>query len=235
MDVVAGEVRTIHIDILIAQQFIVTLHRGPVDSIDLIRRTYQKDFEKFAKTLSFLLYEVFDHLIDGYRRGIRALEHDVERLQSRMFVEGADVFAEAGRVTRSLLTFRAVLVAARDVLHELATRRSSFVSDSCQPYLANLTGTLDRLGQDLAVEREVLSELVTISMGVLSQRTNHVVNRLTALSIIFLPLSFLAGVYGMNFDVLPGRQWEHSFWSFWLVCLVTALGLLAFMRWRRWV
>jgi magnesium transporter len=234
-----GRLQTVHVDIIVAQQFIVTLHRGPVDFIELIRRTYRQDFEKFAKTLSFILYELFDHLIDGYRRASRALEVQVEQLQERIYDENEreDPFADAGRITRSLLTFRAVLLAARDVLHELSTRRSIYVSESCQPYLANLTGTLERLAQDVAVEREVLAELVSISMGMVAQRTNHVVNRLTALSIIFLPLSFLAGVYGMNFKEgsMPELMWDHGYQMFWVLALVITLALVTVMRRKNWL
>jgi magnesium transporter len=227
-----------HVDIIVGQQFIITMHRGPVDFIELIRRTYRQDFEKFAKTLSFILYELFDHLIDGYRRSSRVLEVQVERLQERIYDEKQDEepFADAGRITRSLLNFRGVLLSARDVLHELATRRSAFVSESCQPYLLNLTGTLERLAQDVAVEREVLAELVSISMGMVAQRTNHVVNRLTALSIVFLPLSFLAGVYGMNFKSnMPELEWEYGYPVFWLLALAIVLVLVTFMRRKRWL
>lgn len=228
---------TRHVDILVSEKYVITLHRGGVDFIEQIRKTYRQDFEKFAKTLSFIIYELFDHLIEGYRRTSRGLEAHVERFQARIFAADDDtgVFAEAGRITRDLLTSRAIVLATRDVLHEVATRRSAFVAESCQPFLANLVGTLERLAQDLAVEREVMAELLTISMGITGAKTNRIVNRLTAMSTIFLPLTFLCGVYGMNFDTLPELRWKYSYPVFWLACLVISLGLLTFMRRKRWV
>lgn len=228
---------TRHVDILISEKYVITLHRGGVDFIEQIRKTYRQDFEKFAKTLSFIIYELFDHLIEGYRRTSRGLEAHVERFQARIFAadDDAGVFAEAGRITRDLLTSRAIVLATRDVLHEVATRRSVFVAESCQPFLTNLVGTLERLAQDLAVEREVMAELLTISMGITGAKTNRIVNRLTAMSTIFLPLTFLCGVYGMNFEHLPELKWHYAYPVFWIVCLATSLGLLAFMRHKRWV
>ena len=229
-------ISTDHVDVIVAPRFVVTIHRGPVDFIDQVRRVYQRDFEKFAKSLSFIIFEVFDHLLDNYRTAIRALEALVEQLQSRIFSEVDDsIFELVGRATRSILAFRAVLLSTRDVGHELATRRSIFVSETAQPFITNIVGTLERLSEDLAIQREVLAEALNLYMGIVSHRTNKVVNRLTALSMVFLPLTFLCGVYGMNFKNFPELEWQYSYPAFWVVALSIALGLIAFMRRQGWV
>ncbi len=229
-------IATDHVDVIVAPKFIVTIHRGPVDFIDQIRKVYNRDFEKFAKSLSFIIFEVFDHLLDNYRQAIRGLETLVEQLQGRIFT-GADdgIFELVGRATKSILAFRAVLTSTRDVGHELATRRSIFVSETAQPFLSNIVGTLERLSEDLAIQREVLAEALNLYLGIVSHRTNRVVNRLTALSVIFLPLTFLCGVYGMNFKTFPELEWQYSYPAFWVVALTVALGLITFMRRQGWV
>ena len=72
-------------------------------------------------------------------------------------------------------------------------------------------------------------------MGVTSHRTNRVVNRLTVISMIFLPLTFLCGVYGMNFETIPEFAWEYGYEYFWTLVIVIATSLLALMKYKRWL
>jgi magnesium transporter len=233
----SGELVTSHVDMVIGERFLVTVRRGRVEFIEEVRRKYRKDFQQFARTPSFLLYEVFDALTEGYRRTLRGLAEKVERLQGQIFGEVSDaIFNEVSEATRDLLSFRKVMNAAREVLHELSTRRSPFVAESTQPFLDRMVATLERLGSDLAVEREILAESLNLYMGIVSHRTNKIVNRLTVLSTIFLPLTFLCGVYGMNFGEgrMPELGWRYGYAAFWVVSLVIAVTLLIFMKRKRW-
>ena len=114
-------------------------------------------------------------------------------------------------------------------------RQSSFISDTARPHLTNMVGTLDRLGSDLTVEREILAETLNLYLGIVSHRTNKVVNRLTALSAVFLPLTFLCGVYGMNFEHLPEFKWQFGYLYFWIVALTIASTLVGLMKIKRWM
>jgi magnesium transporter len=231
----AGQLGTSHVDLLIGERFLVTIRRGRVEFIEEVRRKYRKDFQQFARTPSFLLYEVFDALTEGYRRTLRGEAEKVEHLQGQIFGEVSDaIFNEVSDATRDLLSFRKVMNAAREVLHALSTRRSPFVAESTQPFLDRMVGTLERLGSDLAVEREILAESLNLYMGIVSHRTNKIVNRLTVLSTIFLPLTFLCGIYGMNFEILPELKWKYGYAVFWLVCTGIAATLLVFMKVKRW-
>jgi magnesium transporter len=231
-----GELVTSQVDVIVGEQFIVTLHRGPVEFLEQVRRTYASDFQKFAKTLSFLLYEIWDHLIESYVKVLRAIEDEVEQIQSQMFGEVDDeLFGRVGRLTRELLLFRKLVLTQREVLHELATRRSTFVAETSQPFLNNMVDKLERLGSDLAVERETLAETLYLYMGIASHRTNKVVTRLTTLSMIFLPLTFLCGVYGMNFVYLPETKWPYGYAFFWGLAGCVTAGLLLVMKKSRWL
>jgi magnesium transporter len=99
-----------------------------------------------------------------------------------------------------------------------------------QRFLANMVGTVDHLLQDLLVDRELLSESLNLHMSVVSYRTNQVMRKLTVVSVVFLPLTFLVGVYGMNFDVLPELHWRLGYGYFWALVVTVVGGLLHFMR-----
>ena len=243
IDAATGKLRTSHVDIVIGERFLVTLRRGPVEFIEQVRRHYRQDFLKFARSPSFLLYEYWDALIEAFRKTIRAFGAQVEQFQDQVLAESEvsdAIFTDVSAVTRDLLSFRKIMLAAREVLHELASRRSPFVAESTQPFLEKMVDTLERLSSDLAVERDILSETLNLYMGVVSHRTNRVVSRLTVISMVFLPLTFLCGVYGMNFDPaagsasMPELGWRYGYLSFWAIALAIAIGLLTYMKRRRW-
>jgi magnesium transporter len=109
------------------------------------------------------------------------------------------------------------------------------VPESTQPFLDRQTVPLDRLAQDAATERTVLSEVLNLYMGIVSHRTNKVVNRLTVVSMIVLPLNFLAAVFGMNFEKMPGLASRYGYAGFWVGSLLLVVSLLIIFRRERWI
>jgi magnesium transporter len=164
------------------------------------------------------------------------LSHAVEDIQKRLLGDvGDEILIDVSELTRSLLDYRNAAVTARETIHELATRRSPYVSPSTQPFLDRQTVALERLAGDAATERTVLSETLALYMGIVSHRTNKVVNRLTVVSMVFLPLNFIAAVYGMNFEVMPELSWRYGYLAFWVVSSVVVATLLWNLRRRRWL
>jgi magnesium transporter len=220
------------VDIVIAERFMATIHRGPVQFLNAVRRDYKNDFVRFAKSPSFLLYEIWDHLVENYLSVQKLMEERVEELQNQLRGDRVDdqVFARISELGADLLHFRKILLPARAVLTDLATRKSLFVSEATQHFLANIVGTVEHVLQDLLVDREILSESLNLYMSIVSHRTNEVMKRLTVVSVIFLPLTFLVGVYGMNFEVLPELRWKYGYAYFWVVVVFVVTALLGLMR-----
>jgi magnesium transporter len=231
-----GRFVTAEVDALVGESFFVTLRRGDVDFLRQVRRTYRQDFAKFAKTPSFLLYEFWDHLIESYRKANRDLGDHVRRVQDHIFGEIDDtVFGQVAEISRDLLALRRIVMESREALGELTTRRSPFVAESTLPFLEKMVGTLERVAVDLAVEREMLAEILNLYMGIVSHRTNRVLNRLTVISMVFLPLTFLCGVYGMNFEVLPEIRWKYGYLFFWVASLAIVTISLVYMKAKKWL
>ena len=218
------------VDCVIGERFLVTLHRGQVAFLDTLKKDYAQDFVSFARSPSFMIYEIWDHLIDNYLSVQKRFEERVERLQQLLIREVDDkVFAQVSELGADLLHFRKVVLPARAVLTDLSTRKSLYISEATQPFLANMVGTLERVLQDLLVDRDVLSNSMNLHMSIVQHRTNDVMRKLTVLSTIFLPLTFLCGVYGMNFRKLPELEWEYGYGAFWgmVVVIVSTIVLMS--------
>ena len=223
------------VHMVLGEGFFLTVHDGESALITGMLETFEADFEAAARSGGFLLFEIFDHLIQGYRDALADLSHAVDDVQRRLLGDiGDEILTDVSELTRDLLEFRNAVVAGREIVNELATRRSPYVSESTQPFLDRLTAPLERLAGDAATERAVLSETLNLYMGIVSHRTNKVVNRLTLVSLIFLPLNFLAAVYGMNFQHMPELGWRYGYFVFWGISLAVAIGLTAWFWRKRW-
>lgn len=221
---------------LLGDHFLTSIAPASSAVLDKVRRLYRDDFRKFARSSGFLLYELGSHLLDSCRRLFQHYTAEAERLQLRLFGKVTDaIFAEVSDLTGDILAFRRTVLAARDLFNELATRKSGFVPESTQPSLDILSDRLDRLGADISGVRSVLNETLNLYMGMVSHRTNRIVNRLTIFSMIFLPLSFLCGVYGMNFQVFPELQWRYAYAAFWAFVVLFVASFILFVRWRKWI
>ena len=140
------------------------------------------------------------------------------------------MLAIASELGSDLLHLRKVVLPARAVLTELSTRKSPFVSEATQPFLGNMVGTIERVLQDVLVDRDILNGALNNYMSMVAHQTNQVMGKLTIVSFIFLPLTFLCGIWGMNFDAMPELHLKYGYLIFWGSVVGIVVGLVAFMR-----
>lgn len=222
------------VGLVLTDGFCATVRSGDVAFLSEVWETSPDDFRQYAQSPGFLLYEIWDHLLGAYRKAANRVGDEVIAAQETSFNAGDELFNSVAGLSRNLLALRRAMVASRELLSELVTRKSSVVPDSTMPYLQALVVTFDRLVADLAVEREILAETLNLHIGIVGHRTNQVVNRLTVISFVFLPLTFLCGVYGMNFKYLPELEWKYGYHSFWVAALAIVTLSLTYMRRRGW-
>lgn len=220
------------VSVTLGEQFMLTIHRGPVQFLDGVRQDYRSDFVRFAKSPSFLLYEIWDRLIANYLDVQAVMGTRVEALQDELRREhvAEDVFARVSALGADLLHFRKLLLPARATLTDLSTRRSLVLGEVTQRFLGNLVGSVDHLLQDMLVDRDILTEALNLHMSMVSHRTNQVMRKLTVVSVVFLPLTFLVGVYGMNFEILPELRWRYGYIYFWCVVVAVVATLRHLLR-----
>ena len=222
------------LDLVLYENFMLTAHHGDQYVIDTVKGEYQADFERFAKTSSFLVFEFWDALIEHYAEIQKQQELQVEQIQHKLVSTVDDeIFQQVSAIGENLLYFRGLLVPTRTVLTELAGRRSHLISEATQSSLKNIVGTLEQVLQDVLVDRDILTQSVNLYMSIISHRTNQAMGKLTVISVIFLPLTFLCGVYGMNFQVFPEIHWKYGYVFFWTLCISIVSVLVYVLRRNR--
>jgi magnesium transporter len=229
--IVDNSLVTERVSAIVAEHFLLTIHHGPVEFLSDMLRVYRADFLRFAKGPGFLVYELLEQLTENFLVGQRYLASHVEDLQVALIGEIDErVFRQVATVGNDVLAFRKILVPARSMLTELAQRKSPFISEETRPFLSNMAATIECVLADVLADRDILSGSLDLYMSMVGYRTNEVMKRLTAVSMIFMPLTFLCGIYGMNFEILPELQWTYGYALFWLAVMIITAVLVVLLR-----
>jgi len=224
------------IQVILGKSFLATIVDGNSKVINNLHITYHNDFVEFSQSPGFLLFEIVDYASSMYQNTFRVFAEEIDRLQIKLFESVNDeIFMRVANLTQQLLDFRSMLVSAREIISVLATRKSPFISETTQPFLERKSTLLARLSDDLSTERAVISDIFNLYMGFVSYKTNNLINRLTIISLIFLPITFLVGIYGTNFSYIPELQWKYSYFVFWILMIVIVALLLWFFKRRKWI
>ena len=219
-----GRVEPERLDAMLGERFFLTLYREPVGFLEMLMREYYDDFLLHAKSPSFFIYELWDFLLQAFTAMEKLAERRVRQVQDELIEHvSEDAFRRMSELSRDLLELRSVMLPARAALNELSTRRSNFVTLETQPFLQNMVVAMDRILGDIIAARDILSDTLNVHMSMVAYRTNAVVKRLTIVSMVFLPLTVLVGIYGMNFSGMPELGWRYGYEYFW----TAAVGVVA--------
>ena len=164
----------------------------------------------------YLAYALIDVLIDGYYPVVEALGAQLETLEDRVSARPrhADL-QEIHRVRRELLTLVRMVHQQRDAVSALMRADHPLVSDAVRVYLRDSLDHATQISDVLDTFREIAMGLMEIYTSSVSQRTNEIIKVLTILSSIFIPLTFIVGVYGMNFEHMPELEWKYGYFMTW--------------------
>lgn len=185
---------------------------------------------------SYLAYAVLDVTVDHCFPLLERYAAQLEGLEDgTMEGGGGDVLQQVHRVKRDLAVLRRVLWPVRELVAELRKQEyAPLVSRDTRAFLADVQDHVAQLVDMTEAFRELAGSVTDLYISMSSHRMNEIMQVLTVISTIFIPIGFLAGVFGMNFDVLPGLHWEYGYYAFWGVCLTLTGSMLWYFRHRGW-
>ncbi|NJL83816.1 MAG: magnesium/cobalt transporter CorA [Chloroflexaceae bacterium] len=222
------------VSLILSPKYLLAFQEYPADCFDPVRdRIRTNKGQVRQQKIDYLFYLLLDALIDGffpvledYGERIENLEDSVIRSPNRQTLE------EIYEVRRELLALRRAIWPLRSVINAISRGESQLISQETQIYFRDCYDHIIQLLDIIETYRELASSLMDVYMSAMSNKMNEVVNLLTIISTIFIPLTFITGVYGMNFEYIPGLEWKGSYFVFWGAILAIAGGLLFFF-WRR--
>jgi magnesium transporter len=232
-----GQLHTEQVSLFVGHRTVLTFQETPGDVWNPIRQRIRTPGSALRQNdASFLAYSLIDAIVD---EAFPILEHFGDRLEDLEDVvlqrPSPDVIQEIHRLKRELLLVRRAMWPMREVLSKMQRDPHECFSDVTRTYMRDVYDHAVQAIDIVETYREVAGGLTETYMTAISVRMNEVMKLLTIIGTIFIPLTFLAGVYGMNFEHLPEFKWRLGYPMFWLVSLATALGMLGWFRRRGWL
>lgn len=224
------------ISIFLGHKTVLTFQETPGDVWDPIRaRINAKGSRLRTGDASFLVYSLLDAIVDHVFPILERYGDRLEGMETRVLVaRHPEVLRDIHRLKRELLLLRRALWPMRDVVHQIQTERHECLSEETNTYMSDLHSHVVQAMDILETYREVVTGLSETYLSAVNNRLNEVMMALTVVSVIFVPLNFMAGVFGMNFEAFPWKH-PHGFPAFGLACLLLVSGMLYAFRRRGWL
>lgn len=236
-DLAQKDIREEHLSIVMGNDFVITFQEGlPGDAFHELRsriklgkgliRKYKQDY---------LFYLFLDAVVDHYLVIMETLRKRIESLEEGLMADKSlDVMEEVIRIKKDINHLRKYALPMRDSLNKMRVEAAHFIQKSSINYYQDVADHIHFLIASFETSREMLKDIMDLHHSNQNNEMNRVMKTLTVVSAIFIPLTFLAGVYGMNFRYMPELEWEWGYTAVWVEMGVVALAMIMYMRYRRW-
>ncbi len=239
-----GDVVTVHqVSIFLNERFIVSFYDGDFSTFQPILKRLQDNGSRLrSRGPDFLLYSLLDMVIDQGFPVLESFGLQLEDLEEQILAApGRGTVAKIHVLKRELILLRRMLWPQRDVINQLLRGDNKMVRDDTLVYLRDCYDHTIQVMDLLETYRDMASSMLDIYLSSVSNRMNEIMRVLTVIATIFIPLTFIVGVYGMNFDRnagpwnMPELGWPYGYVLVWLAMLVVAISMLLFFRRRGWL
>jgi magnesium transporter len=224
----------------LGERFLLTVHTEDVVALEEVWTRLAGEPRLLARGVDFAYYLVADGIVDDNFPILDRVADELDQLEdSVLALPRLEDLHRIFELKRHLVAMRKVLSPQRDVFGLIAKRGDPRISEKTAVYLRDVYDHLVRINESIEGNRDLLGNALDAYLSAVGQRTNEIMKRLTILSAIFLPLAFVVGFFGQNFQNLPFlRDWVRSdrlMWSMILVCLATPAGMLAWFKRKGWL
>lgn len=231
------------LDLFLSLRYLVTVHHAPMSELEQYWRRLLLKLYDGPVGLDLLVYNVFDSVSAGYWQEIERISSSIEEIEDRVIENDTEeILPEITRLRRSLIYMRRQLSAEIAMLEKLTHPDIEFFNDTSRAYLKDSMERFERIFHVVEVNRELIAGLFDTHLSVMSHRLNgifasqnKVMQRLTVITAVFMPLSLLAGIYGMNFRYMPELNWPFGYFLVLLIMLSLGAGLYLYFKRMGWL
>jgi magnesium transporter len=229
---------TIELDAFLGSNFVITYHHEYFRSIDNVKKLLRTSTVICRRGPGFLLHQILDQIVDYYSPVLDDFDDRIDKLEDDIFSLRRPsnlILAEIMDLKRGVLRLRRISAKQMDVLYRMSRGEYSLIDQQMLPFYRDVYDHLVRV-TDLAENyRDLISGALEAYLSVVSNKLNEIMKVLTIFSAIMLPLTFIAGVYGMNFENMPELHSRYGYYTVWVIMIVVAVGMLYFFWKRGWI
>lgn len=227
------EIRVGEVDIFVHPNFALSVRSGSSVGFLGVRERCEREPEMLKQGTGFVFYALLDHVVDGYFPLLDEIESALDRIEARIFEKNAarDNIERLYALKRKSMTMRQAVLPMLEFIGKLHGGRVPPVCHSTQEYFRDVNDHLARLANRLDSIREAISTAIQVNLAMVSIEESEITKKLAAWASIFAASTALAGIWGMNFDVMPELRWRWGYPA--ALGLIAVVSLLLFRRFRR--
>jgi magnesium transporter len=224
------------ISFVLGKNYLISFQEKEGDWFDGFRDRIRLDQGRVRKKQAdYLLYRLIDIIVDNYYNVLDRVGDLIDETEETVYQNpSTQTFTKIQHLKKELIYLRKALFPLRDALSKIVKGESDFVKEENIRFFSDVYEHVIHLTDSLDTYKDLVSSLTDIHINAMNTKMNEVMKVLTVISTIFIPLTFIVGVYGMNFHYMPELDWRWGYYSVWGVMIVIVVGMLAFFRHKKW-
>ncbi len=233
-----GQVESEQISLVLGRNFVLSFQEGKKgDVFDLLRERLRGAKGRIRKMgADYLAYSLIDSIVDHYFIILERLGERIEFLEEELVTEPTTkTLQEIYHLKRELIFLRKAVWPLREVIGSLERGESSLIQQNTQIYLRDVYDHTIQVIDTIETLRDTVSGMLDIYLSSVSNRLNSVMKVLTIIATIFMPLTFLAGIYGMNFKYMPELEWRWGYPLVWTIMIAIGILMVIYFRKKKWL
>jgi magnesium transporter len=232
-----AQVEAEQVSLVLGRNYVISFQESPGDVFEPIRERIRKAKGRVRRMgADYLAYTLMDAIVDGYYAVLERIAGDIEELEDRLIEQpGPETLADVYDLKTTSVMLRRMIWPLRDVAATLSRDESDLIEDATRIYLRDLNDHTHQVLDTVETFREAVVGMQDLYLSSVSNHMNQVMKTLTIMASIFIPLTFIAGIYGMNFEYIPELKWQWGYFAVWGVMLGIAAAMIFYFRRKRWV
>ncbi|MCJ7731852.1 magnesium/cobalt transporter CorA [Candidatus Bathyarchaeota archaeon] len=233
----SGDVAIEQVSFILGERYLVSFQEKHGDCFDIIRQRIRENKGIIRKMGSdYLTYSLIDMIVDGYFTVLEKIGDRIEEIEDELVVNPQmDTLHDIYNMKRRMIAFRKNVWPLREVISRLDRLGSKQFKESTSIYIRDVYDHTIQVIDAIETYRDLLSGMLDIYLSSISNKMNQIMQVLTIIGTIFIPLTFLAGVYGMNFKYMPELSWRYAYPTLWGVMIILTAIMMLYFRRRKWL
>lgn len=232
------EVVSEQVSFIMGKDYVFSFQEAEGDVFGAVRERLMLDKGRIrSMQADYLLYSLLDAIVDHYFNVIEILGDKIEDFETSVFA--GDVEEDASKniqdLKREILRVRRAIFPLRDVINRIDKDEIPLIQKKTLTYFRDIYDHLIQVTENIDIYREMIWSLMDMYMTTISNKMNEVMKVLTIMASIFIPLTFIAGIYGMNFKYMPELEYKYGYFMIWGVMIVLLLGMLYYFKRKKWL
>jgi magnesium transporter len=232
----SGDLVQEQVSFILKNNCLISIQEQAGDTFNNIRTRLDNNKSRIKKlSADYLLYSLLDSIIDNYFIIIDSLNETIESLEEEVLDHPSkQIFTSIQEVKRKILIIKKSIQPVRELVANLLKTENELINDSTKVYIKDLYDHCLQINDSMESLKEGINNVIELVNIVQANKMNEVVKVLTMISTIFIPLSFIAGIYGMNFENMPELKYEYAYFIVLLFMLLVGFGMLYFFKRKKW-